>query len=77
MTRVAARVVPARTGWPPGDARDGVIAFWGAVLLRLLCKLRARVSGLLGHELLRAAKSAGPPDGSGDTREVSHKETEP
>jgi hypothetical protein len=35
------------------------------------------VSGLLGHELLRAAKPAGIPDDSGDTREVSHKETEP
>jgi hypothetical protein len=77
VTCVTARVVPARTGRPPRDARAGVIAFWGAELLRLLCKLRARVSGLLGHELLRAAKSAGPPDGSGDTREVSHKETEP
>ncbi|GHE66899.1 hypothetical protein GCM10014715_20650 [Streptomyces spiralis] len=54
-----------------------MIAFWDADPLRLLCKLRARVSGLWAYELLRAAN---PPDrlyGSGETREVSHKETEP
>lgn len=54
-----------------------MIAFWDAVPLRLLCKLRARVSGLLAYELLRAANPPDRHDGSGEIREVSHKETEP
>jgi hypothetical protein len=67
----------------PDHLRDHVgasplIVFWAVQRLRLLCKLRARVSvpGLLGP---RPPPGGESPDlsGSGENQEVSHKETEP
>ena len=63
----------------PREPRDRKIVFWGVYRLRLLCKLRARVSALL--RLSRAANPAEAPphpaEADSRTQEVSHKETEP
>ncbi len=58
----------------PGAAPG--IVFWAAQLLRLLCRLRARVSPAHRPRTLPGAES---PDlsGPGETQAVSHKETEP
>ena len=69
---------------PTADGRDRKIAFWGVYRLRLLCRLRARVSALL--RLSRAANPLRLCPISAETnsrtpqqypQEVSHKETEP
>ncbi len=64
---------------PAGAPATGKITFWGVYRLRLLCKLRARVSAL--SRLSRAAKSAEAPptggEGQQNPKKSAPKETEP